>query len=104
MFADNVLYDGRFTGTLESGYENVVSRALHINSEFDGLNRASLPDDLGNHLTEASVNAENTLIVVCASAAWAARLRFHADALLAEARRGGFPAARCRVRARPARP
>ncbi len=87
----------------DSALGALAGRAASMVALKDRL-AASLPADLGNHVTEASVNAENTLIVVCASAAWAARLRFHADALLAEARRGGFPAARCRVRARPARP
>ena len=65
---------------------------------------AALPDDLGSRITDASVNGDGVLVVVCSSGAWAARLRFHADALLSEARRGGCHAARCRVCARPVRP
>ncbi|MEL6949914.1 MAG: DciA family protein [Pseudomonadota bacterium] len=64
---------------------------------------ASLPDGLGGHITGAAVDSDRVLVVVCASAAWAARLRFHADDLLACARRNGVQAARCRVRARPVR-
>ena len=45
---------------------------------------SSLPDELGDALADAAVNADNVLIVTCTSA--------------------GFPAARCRVGARPVRP
>ena len=46
MLADDVLHDGRFTGPLDSGYEDVVARAVHIEAEFDGLYRAGLTDDI----------------------------------------------------------
>ena len=63
----------------------------------------ALPDGLGNHITDANLSADQQLTVVCASPAWAARLRFHTDTMLAAARRGGHHAVRCRVATRPAR-
>ena len=86
----------------ESSLGALAGRAACMVALRDRL-ASSLPDDMGSHITDAAVDADNVLVVVCESAAWAARLRFHADDLLCEARRGGFPAGRCRVRARPVR-
>ena len=90
-------------GDRDSSLGQLAGRAASMVALRD-RRAAALPDELGTRITDANVDGDNVLVVVCGSAAWAARLRFHADTLLSAARRHGCHAARCRVRARPVRP
>ena len=59
--------------------------------------RAALPEELAAELLSVSIR-DQELVLLCSSPAWASRLRFESDALLAAARQRGQVAARCRVR------
>ena len=58
----------------------------------------SLPDEFSGAIVAANVRADGDLVVIAASSAWASRLRYEADALLAAARGAGLTAHSCRVR------
>jgi len=60
--------------------------------------RASLAADLAPNLLAASLRENGELVVVCGSPAWASRIRFESDALLAAARNAGFDAESVRIR------
>ena len=60
--------------------------------------RAGLPPGLADQVRGASLRDDGTLVVLAASPAWAARLRFEADALLDCARRQAPAAKRVEVR------
>ena len=63
---------------------------------------AGIDDDAAGHIRDVNLTEDNVLVVIVNSAAWAARLRFHSDAMLTAARRHGIQATRCQVRVRPA--
>ncbi len=69
-----------------SPLQALASRAAAAVSLADGL-RAALPAALGEHVQGASLREDGTLVVLAASSAWAARLRFEAPLLLDCARR-----------------
>ena len=46
----------------------------------------------------ANVRDDGELVVICASSAWASRLRYEAEAMLKAARESGVTARTCRVR------
>lgn len=58
----------------------------------------SLPDEFSGAIVAANVRADGDLVVIAASSAWASRLRYEADALLASARLAGHKATSCRIR------
>ena len=76
---------------------NIVRRAQDMGRLATALVRA-LPADEGASILAANVRDDGELVILCRSSAWASRLRFEADALLAAARRHGADVSRCRVR------
>jgi hypothetical protein len=58
----------------------------------------ALPEDHGRSIVAANVRAGGELIVIAATSAWASRLRYEADALLAATRAAGIEASTCRIR------
>ncbi len=64
---------------------DIVQRAQAMAALADRLS-ALLPDGLGAGIRAANVRADGELVVVADSPAWAARLRFEGDKLLAAAR------------------
>lgn len=77
--------------------QDLADRAAAATRLTDGL-RAALPPALGDQLRAAQLHDDGTLVVLAASSAWAARLRFEADALLACARRQAPGVSRVEVR------
>lgn len=59
--------------------------------------RAALPESAAPELLAANVRDDGTLVVVCSSSSWAARLRFESDRLLAAAAAAGIRANRLQV-------
>ena len=59
---------------------------------------AALPGDCAGAIVAANVRDDKSLVVIAASSAWASRLRYETDALLAAARGAGIAASSCRVR------
>ena len=59
---------------------------------------AALPGDAGASIVATSIRDNGELVILCRSSAWASRLRFDADTLLAAARKFGVEASTCSVR------
>jgi hypothetical protein len=76
---------------------SIVRRAQDMGELASALARA-LPPEEGAAILAANVREDGELVVLCQSSAWASRLRFCADALLAAARAQGAEASRCSVR------
>jgi hypothetical protein len=76
---------------------NIVRRARDMDDLASALVRA-LPADEGASILAANVRDDGELVVLCRSPAWASRLRFAADAMLAAARARGADVSRCSVR------
>ena len=88
---------------LQSGSDlaALATRARQMQSLCDAV-RGALPAPLAAAIIATSCHEEDrTLVVIAASPAFAARLRFHSDDLLSAARAHGVHAARCRVRVSP---
>lgn len=51
-----------------------------------------------DHLRAANVREDGTLVLLCSSPSWAARLRFESERLIAAATEAGFSVARVKVR------
>lgn len=67
---------------------HVVQRAQSM-AELAGRLSAALPDELKAGIRAANIRDDGELIVIADSPAWAARLRFEGDKLLAAARAAG---------------
>ncbi|MDZ7645147.1 MAG: DciA family protein [Woeseiaceae bacterium] len=76
--------------------EKIIQRAQDM-QDLTGRLRAVLDDELADALLAANVR-DGELVLVCTSSAWASRLRFESEALLAAARAAGVEATRCQVR------
>jgi hypothetical protein len=76
---------------------SIVRRAKEL-GELTSLLARSLPEDLSGAIVAANVRENGELVVIAASSAWASRLRYESDALLAAARTAGIEAATCRIR------
>jgi hypothetical protein len=81
-----------------------LARKAAATEDLAGALRRALAPELAAELRSASLRDDGTLVVLAASPAWAARLRFEEPALLACCR-GSHPAvARLRVRVAGAAP
>jgi hypothetical protein len=76
---------------------SIVRRARDM-GELVGTLAAAVPPEEGAAILAANVRDDGELVVLCRSPAWASRLRFSADALIAAARASGAEVSRCRVR------
>lgn len=82
--------------TASGGLDKIVQRA----QKLDGLTaalRAELPDDAAPNLLAASPREDGEMVLICSSSAWASRIRFESENLVAAARRAGFMVERARV-------
>lgn len=75
---------------------DLISRARRMGELTDILCK-SLPDADRAAIVAANIREDGELVVICASSAWASRLRYEADNLLQAARSAGIQASRCRV-------
>ena len=90
----------RLENLLKSGASSRLDKIIQTAKDTEALTltlRAVLDAEAGAALVSAAVR-EDELTVLCNSSAWAARLRFEADRLLAAAREHGYVASHCRVR------
>ncbi|NNF40029.1 MAG: DUF721 domain-containing protein [Woeseiaceae bacterium] len=76
---------------------DIVRRAREM-GELTGVLLGSLPEDHARAIVAANVRAGGELVVIAATSAWASRLRYEADVLLAAARAAGIDASTCRIR------
>ena len=81
----------------EGDLASVIQRARELGELTDALSRA-LPDDCAGAVVAANLRADGNLVVIAASSAWASRLRYETDTLLAAARDTGLNPVGCRVR------
>lgn len=75
----------------------VVQRAREMGELTETLSKA-IPDTERGAIVAANIREDGELVVICASPAWAARLRYETDTLLKAARDAGVQATACRVR------
>ena len=76
---------------------SVIQRAQAMGELTESLTDA-LPESERGAIVSANVREDGELVVICASPAWANRLRYEADTLLAAAQEAGVTATSCRVR------
>jgi hypothetical protein len=76
---------------------SLVSRAQRMGELTEILSRA-LPEGDRSAIVAANLREDGELIVLCASSAWASRLRYETGVLLDAARDAGIPAQTCRIR------
>jgi hypothetical protein len=76
---------------------DVISRARQMGELTEILMRA-LPESDRGAIIAANVRDDGELVVICASSAWASRLRYETEKLLVAAKDAGITAHTCRVR------
>jgi len=76
---------------------SLISRAKRMGELTEILARA-LPESDRSAIVAANIREDGELVVICASSAWASRLRYETDKLLRAARESGVTAETCRIR------
>ena len=76
---------------------SIVRRAKDMGALAAALARALPPED-GASIVAANIREDGGLVILCQSPAWASRLRFSSDILLAAARAHGAKASHCTIR------
>ena len=76
--------------------EELVQHAQKLDELTTAL-RARLPADAAENLLAANLREDGELVLICASSAWASRLRFESEQLIEAARQLGFMVDRARV-------
>jgi len=75
----------------------LIGRARRM-GELTEILSSALPEADRNAIVAANVREDGELVVICASSAWASRLRYETDTLLDAATRAGLSAHTCRIR------
>ena len=76
---------------------DIVRRARKL-GELTTILCASLPEEYAGAIVAANFRENGDLVVIAASSAWASRLRYETDTLIAAARRSGLEPNACRIR------
>ena len=76
---------------------DLVRRARNMGALLQVLQKA-LPEEYAASIAAANIRDDGRLVVLATSSAWAARLRFETDALIAAARETGEDVMSCTVR------
>lgn len=76
---------------------DLIKRARRMGELTDILANA-LPESDRGAIVAANVRDDGELVVICASSAWASRLRYETEVLLKAAKDSGVIAHTCRVR------
>ena len=71
------------------GLNKIIRRAQNMDQLTTAL-RADLPADAAESLYAANLRENGEMVLICASSAWASRLRFESEKLMATARSAGF--------------
>jgi hypothetical protein len=85
---------------LKSGAGGSLEKLVQTAQNMDSLTSAlkgALESGMADKLLAANVRENGELVVICSSSAWASRIRFESDPLLAAASKAGFKAATLRV-------
>jgi len=75
----------------------IVRRAREMGQLTHVLCKA-LPEEYAGAIVAANLREDGDLVVIATSSAWASRLRYETDALLAAARESGLDPTSCRIR------
>ena len=75
----------------------LIGRARQM-GELTGILCKSLPAADRGAIVAANLRDDGELVVICASSAWASRLRYESEKLLRAAQEAGVKASSCRVR------
>jgi hypothetical protein len=81
----------------DGGLGDIVRHARDMGELVQALQRA-LPDDMADCIRAANIRDDGELVILAASPAWAAKLRFESDILLAAAIEAGAAATACTVK------
>jgi hypothetical protein len=76
--------------------DKIIQRAQNMDTLTTAL-RGELPADAGQNLVAANLRENGELILICTTSAWASRLRFESEKLVAAARKAGLTVTSCRV-------
>ena len=76
---------------------DIIDRARRM-GELTEILKSALPGPDGESILAANLRDDGEMIVICASSAWATRLRYEAETLIRAAVDAGVPAETCRVR------
>ena len=85
---------------LNSGASGNLEQLIQTAQDMDSLTsalRAAMSPGMSENLLAANIREKDVLVVICSSSAWASRIRFESDALLAAAGSAGFDAKSVRV-------
>jgi hypothetical protein len=91
-----VQLDKLLKSTTGGALEDLVQRAEGLDRLMSGLKKV-LDPGLALHLKGVNLRPDGQLVLVAESPAWAARLRFEADKLIAAAQDGGAKVNSCKV-------
>jgi hypothetical protein len=76
---------------------NLINRAKRMGELTEILSRA-LPESDRSAIVAANIREDGELVVICASSAWASRLRYETETLLEAVKDAGMTAHSCRIR------
>ena len=83
--------------SIDGDLGKLISRAQRM-GELTEILASALPESDRNAIVAANVREDGELVVICASSAWASRLRYETQTLLDAAARAGLSAHTCRIR------
>ena len=81
----------------DKGLEDVIQHARDMGDLVQIL-QDSLPEPQRHAISAANLRDDGELVILASSSAWASRLRYEEQALLAAARAVGHTVSRCSVR------
>ena len=81
----------------EGDLGSIIRRAREL-GELTNLLSQALPEDFSGAVVAANVRENGDLVVIAASSAWASRLRYETETLLAAAHDAGLTVTACRIR------
>jgi hypothetical protein len=76
---------------------DIVRRAREM-GELTHILSKGLPAEYAGAIVAANLREDGELVIIAASSAWASRLRYETDILLATARAAGLNPTACRIR------
>ena len=82
----------------ENGGLGAIVRRARDMGELTQMLQMSLPEPQAGSIVAANIREDGELVVLASSSAWASRLRFEADRLIAAARKTGADVRTCTVR------
>jgi hypothetical protein len=81
----------------DGGLADIVRHAQDMGELVTALQRA-LPEDMAQSIRAANIRDDGELVILAASSAWAAKLRFEADRLMEAARQTGTEVTSSKIR------